>query len=284
MPPDEMLPLAARVELPARLRQAAIAWEGGGQVASLSVAGLDHGAAEVVRIKPDDHLHASRGPELSAARRRQLRGLMTGAPQGRPLFLLDVASAAKGTDVVMVGQARPHVLMPLDVGLCRRGLQFGDRVQLTSPLGLLGSIAHPRDGVPRLWRHGDEPLMRLVAQNRGGIPPLDQAEVVQARPGRRDLQLAVQVGHMPPSPQAGDDHHEPAEVAEMMPVKGLFQGPKTLVKRQGHTSEAEHGAILRLPPARGRWVIPSTALEECLSCRCGQAPVRLPSRKVSQLE
>jgi hypothetical protein len=45
-----------------------------------------------------------------------------------------------------------------------------------------------------------------------------------------DTQTPVQVGHIPPSPHAGDDHHSQAEVAATVPVKVLFQESKKLVK------------------------------------------------------
>jgi hypothetical protein len=68
------------------------------------------------------------------------------------------------------------------------------------------------------------------------------------------VQIPVQVSHIPSTPHAGNSHHEQAEVAEMVPMKVPFQGLKKLVKRTGYTYDAEHGSILRFPPARGKWV------------------------------
>jgi hypothetical protein len=81
------------------------------------VTGLDHGVAEIVGVKQDHHLDASRGLELPDELRRQLRGLGKGEPQGHPVFFLDVESDARGDDMVTVGQDSTDIAVPADIGI-----------------------------------------------------------------------------------------------------------------------------------------------------------------------
>jgi hypothetical protein len=57
----------------------------------------------------------------------------------------------------------------------------------------------------------------------------------------------------------------------MVPVKVASQGTKKLVQDSGNAYDAEHGAILRLPLAGGRWVHLFITMEDCLSRRSCQA-------------
>jgi hypothetical protein len=70
----------------------------------------------------------------------------------------------------------------------------------------------------------------------------------------------------------------------MVPVTGLFRGPKNLVKRQGHTYDTDHGPRLRLPSARRRWGPAVTIAGGWPLVLRLSSPAGLPSRKVSQLE
>lgn len=60
-PPKQVPAVAAGFELPARLAQAAVALQGGGEVATLFTTGLDHGVAEIVGIKQHHDLDARGG-------------------------------------------------------------------------------------------------------------------------------------------------------------------------------------------------------------------------------
>jgi hypothetical protein len=70
----------------------------------------------------------------------------------------------------------------------------------------------------------------------------------------------------------------------MVPVKVASQGTKKLVQDSGNAYDAEHGAILLLPLAGGRWLHFFTTMEDCLSRRYCQALDTIFPRKISQLE
>src|SRR6267142_4970136 len=107
---------------------------------------------------------------------------------------------------------------------------------------------HPSQGRGDVWPLPDTDQLILLAFRDC------KSRVINTRPVGWGLQIPIQVSDIAPTPHKGDGHDQQAEVAEMVPVKALFQGLKKVVQAGGNAYDAEHGAILLLPLAGGRWV------------------------------
>jgi hypothetical protein len=126
------------------------------------------------------------------------------------------------------------ILVAPDMGIGHGILHLRYRVHALAPLRLLRVIDDQREGIALARMEASPQFLRLLAQRGLGVPPLDQEEVVEARPVVLGIKIPVHVSNIPPTPHKGDGHHQQPEVREMIPVKVPFQGPKTLVKRGGH--------------------------------------------------
>ncbi len=114
-----------------------------------------------------------------------------------------------------------------------------------------GIIEKQLPRVSRRWGQGPEPFLRLRPQCGFGVSALHQEEVMEAGPVVRGLQITGSVGDMRPAPGEGHHHDQPAARLDMVPMKVLVQGTKELVKRAGHTDDAQHAAMLPEPRVNG---------------------------------
>jgi hypothetical protein len=88
----------------------------------------------------------------------------------------------------------------MDIGVTHTVLHLGHSIHAMAPFGLLGIVEHQVDGCPRPKAPALEQFVGFLAQGGLGIPASYQEKVIEARPVVRDLQLAIDVGHIPPSP------------------------------------------------------------------------------------
>jgi hypothetical protein len=172
--------------------------------------------------------------------------------------LLDVEPDAKGHHVVPIDQDGTDILMPPDVGVSRRVFHLGNRVHRLALFGWLGVINDHIEGLPLAGTEGAQQFLGFLAEGRFGIPPLHQEKIVEAGPVVLDLQVTVQVGHIPSAPHTGHREDQQAEVHPVVPVKVRSEGTKKLVQDSGNPYDAEHEAILLSPMVNGRlYTLPS---------------------------
>jgi hypothetical protein len=81
------------------------------------------------------------------------------------------------------------------------------RVHALAPLRLLRVIDDQREGIALARMEASPQFLRLLAQRGLGVPPLDQEEVVEARPVVLGIKIPVHVSNIPPTPHKGDGHH-----------------------------------------------------------------------------
>jgi hypothetical protein len=251
-PSNEIPPLAPRLELPAGLQEVAMALAGGGQRDAWVAAGLDHGRTERLGSTQDHDLDAGGGVERSQAVGRQRGGLPEGGAYGGTRRLLHIEPDTPGDDVRSEAPRATDVWVAAESGVGGGVLQRGHRRQALPACGLLGIVAEQIHGVPRPGGQSPEPLPRLLAPGRCGVPALHQEDVVAAGPVVLGLQIAGYVSHLMPAPSEDHDHDQPAEILAMVPMTVAMQGTKALVERAGHASDATHAAILPEPMVNGR--------------------------------
>jgi hypothetical protein len=242
-PPDHILTVAPRLQLPARLAQAAMPLEGGGQAKALRTTGLHDGMAEIIGITQDHHCDARGGLELPEQVSGPCRSLPKRASHGLGLRGLGLQPDVPRDNLVTADQHDTHLLVPLHEGVRRGILPRGHRLYAQPPCGVLGIIDAQRDGLPRLRVQSPEPRLGLLAEDLLGVPPFDQEEVMDMRPVGRGIQIPIHGGDMAPTPHEGNGHDQPTEVRAIVPVRGLFQGLKQRVQGRGHVYDAAYGAI-----------------------------------------
>jgi hypothetical protein len=145
------------------------------------------------------------------------------------VFFFDVQPDAIGDHMLAEDQDATDLLMASDVRVNRWIFQLGDRVHGRAPFGLLRVIDDQREGFPRRRMQSPQPLLRLLAKGRLGIPPLHQEEVVETGPVRLGIQIPVEVGNVPPTPREGHYQDQQAKIFVVVPMKSGAQGAKELV-------------------------------------------------------
>jgi hypothetical protein len=250
--PTQIPPIPPGLELPALREETAVALHGGGKVTPLLPAGFYDRPTQIVGVKEDQHPDAYRRLELPDELRRQFGHFPEGARQGGTLGFFDIQPDAKGDHLRSEEQDAPDILVPPDVGVKCRVFHLGNRIHGLAPFGFLGVIHEHVEGLPLGGMEGAQHFLGLLAEDRFGVPALDQEAIVDAGPVVHGIQIPVYVRHIPPSPHHRDGQDQQPEVGELVPVKMPVQGPKKLVQGKGHAYDAEHGVILLSPPANGR--------------------------------